>query len=307
MKDHVEVCPLSRRTMRPVSQSLQLGIRFFHIPIPALPTVFLTVHLPLPAAIRAYPVPHVFPSGADPSFTPVVICPRVVIGKDLHLTTHLLVQAYQHLWLVWDDDACQRFTYVGRIRSSLAPLRLGVSRIRLTSRFDAPSKSEGTLSLKLHTTPLPASHVQVGNGWWNNRFHQFISPPVKQKSMRLAGRTAEIPLLCLARLVHLGITRLVGVLGGAGRPDDGGVHDGSGLHLETTALQDRADLGKQGLAQLVVIEQAAKLEHRGGIGHRASGTGSAPRSMPTKRRRLVLSYSASSQARSARLNQCWMK
>jgi hypothetical protein len=51
--------------------------------------------------------------------------------------------------------------------------------------------------------PLPASHVQVGNGWWNNRFHQFISPPVKQKSMRLAGRTPEVPLLALLGLVHM--------------------------------------------------------------------------------------------------------
>ena len=44
----------------------------------------------------------------------------------------------------------------------------------------------------------------------------------------------------------------------------------------------------------------------------ASGTridleASRPRSMPTNRRRLALSYRASSQARSARLNQCWMK
>ena len=82
MKDHVEVCSLSRQAMRPVSPSLQPGVRFFHFPIPALPTAFLTVRLPFLAAIRAYPVPHAFPSGSDPSFTPVATCPRVVIGKD---------------------------------------------------------------------------------------------------------------------------------------------------------------------------------------------------------------------------------
>lgn len=122
------------------------------------------------------------------------------------------------------------------------------------------------MSLKLHTMPLPASHVQVGNGWWNNRFHQFISPPVKQKSMRLAGRTAEIPLLALAGLMHLGVTRLVGVLGGAGRANDAGVHDGASVDPEAALLQLLPNLGKQGFAQLVVIEEFAKLQQGGGIG-----------------------------------------
>lgn len=38
-----------------------------------------------------------------------------------------------------------------------------------------------------------------------------------------------------------------------------------------------------------------------------SGTGSPPKSIPTKLRRLALSCRASSHDRSARLNQCWMK
>ncbi|WP_220235567.1 hypothetical protein, partial [Marinomonas foliarum] len=63
MKDLVEVCSLSRRVMfQPVFSRLQRGIRFFHIPLSAVPTMFLTVHLPTMAVLRTYPVPHVFQS-----------------------------------------------------------------------------------------------------------------------------------------------------------------------------------------------------------------------------------------------------
>jgi hypothetical protein len=63
--------PLSRRAMyQAVSRPLQPGVRFFRIPLPAVPTAFLAVRLPLPAALWAYPVPHEFPSGADPSSSP---------------------------------------------------------------------------------------------------------------------------------------------------------------------------------------------------------------------------------------------
>jgi hypothetical protein len=79
---------------------------------------------------------------------------------------------------------------------------------------------------------------------------------------------AEVPLLALPGLVHLGVTRAFGVLGRAGRTDDGGVHDGAGLELEAALLQDLADLGEQLLAQLVLIEQPAELEHRGGVWYR---------------------------------------
>lgn len=51
MNDHAEVCPLSCRIMfQPVSFPLQKGICFLRTPLPTGPTVFLAVHLPLPAA-----------------------------------------------------------------------------------------------------------------------------------------------------------------------------------------------------------------------------------------------------------------
>jgi len=59
-RDLREVCPLSRGMLfPPLSIRLQDGLCFFPIPLPALPSAFLTVRLPeFPAAIRAYHVPQ---------------------------------------------------------------------------------------------------------------------------------------------------------------------------------------------------------------------------------------------------------
>jgi len=76
MNDRTEVSSLSRPTMfQSVSSPLQESIRFFRIPIPAVHSAFLAVRLPLPAALRAYPVPLKFQSGADLSFSPAVYRP----------------------------------------------------------------------------------------------------------------------------------------------------------------------------------------------------------------------------------------
>lgn len=69
----------------------------------------------------------------------------------------------------------------------------------------------------------------------------------------------ESPLLALPGLAHLWISRLVCVLGPARCADDAGVHDGAGVDLEASGLQFLPHLGKQGLAELLVIEQSAKL------------------------------------------------
>jgi hypothetical protein len=79
MNDRAEVCPLSRRAMsQPVSRPLQPGIRFLRIPLPTAPTAFLAVRLPLLAGLWAYPVPHEYPSGADPSASPAVVLSMMV-------------------------------------------------------------------------------------------------------------------------------------------------------------------------------------------------------------------------------------
>jgi hypothetical protein len=54
-------------------------------------------------------------NNVDPAFPPVMflsLCPQYVIEQP---TTHLLVQACQHLWLVKNNEVYQQFTYVGPI------------------------------------------------------------------------------------------------------------------------------------------------------------------------------------------------
>jgi hypothetical protein len=81
MNDHAEVGPLSRPAMfQPVSFPLQKGVRFLRTPLPAASTAFLAVRLPLPATLRAYPVPHEFLSGADPSFSPAAYLSTMAHG-----------------------------------------------------------------------------------------------------------------------------------------------------------------------------------------------------------------------------------
>jgi hypothetical protein len=77
----------------------------------------------------------------------------------------------------------------------------------------------------------------------------------------------KVPLLTLPRLMHFGVSRLVRVLRGTGRTDDGGIHDGAGANLQATPLQYLADLGEQLLSELVALQQPAKLQQRRAIRH----------------------------------------
>ena len=67
---------------------------------------------------RAYHVPLEYLPGLGLAFLPVVLQLRQEKTKHLYLTTYLLVQAYQHLWLVSFDDIYQRFTSVDPTKSS---------------------------------------------------------------------------------------------------------------------------------------------------------------------------------------------
>ena len=59
---------------------------------------------------RAYHVPLEYLRGLGLAFLPVVSQLRQVSTQHLYLTTYLLVQASQHLWLVGNDDIYQQFT-----------------------------------------------------------------------------------------------------------------------------------------------------------------------------------------------------
>jgi hypothetical protein len=78
---------------------------------------------------------------------------------------------------------------------------------------------------------------------------------------------AVVPLVALLGLMHLGVSRLVGVLRRAGCADQRGIHDGARPQRKAAALQHPTDFGKQLLAQIVLLQQVAKLQHRGLVGH----------------------------------------
>jgi len=67
--------------------------------------------------------------------------------------------------------------------------------------------------------------------------------------------------------MHLGIACFVLVLGRGRGINDAGVHDGAAGHLQALAVQVAADFFKQPPAQVMLLQQVAKLAHGGLIGH----------------------------------------
>ena len=82
-RDHVEVSALSREaTFKPLSRPLQPGVRFFHDPLPALPTASLTIGLPAVLCGRRYGLTLFHSSNRNslgPAFPPVALRRRVPV------------------------------------------------------------------------------------------------------------------------------------------------------------------------------------------------------------------------------------
>ena len=64
---------------------------------------------------------------------------------------------------------------------------------------------------------------------------------------------AEVPVLALAGLLHLGVTRRSGVFGRTGRRDDGRIDNGPGPQQQTTRFEQAANLIKDGSGQTVLL------------------------------------------------------
>ena len=109
---------------------------------------------------------------------------------------------------------------------------------------------------------------------------------------------AKVPLPGFESLVHLWITRFVLIFGGTRCGNNGGIHDDAAAQLQAVSLQQLTDPGKDGCAQVVFLSRWQKFSKVV-----ASGTPSRPRSTLQKSLKAAMSYSASSQASSARLNQ----
>ena len=72
---------------------------------------------------------------------------------------------------------------------------------------------------------------------------------------------AEVSLVLLS-LMHLGIARLVGILGRRRRIDDRGIDDRTGRNLQPFGREMTLHLIKQPPAQIVRLEQMAEAAHR---------------------------------------------
>lgn len=74
---------------------------------------------------------------------------------------------------------------------------------------------------------------------------------------------AKEPLAVFVCAAHLGVARLVFVLGAGWGVNDGGVHNGAALEDEPALAQVDVDPGKQGVGELVGFQQTAKIEDGG--------------------------------------------
>jgi hypothetical protein len=125
--------------------------------------------------------------------------------------------------------------------------------------------------------------VYVGGGG-HHRMHELGL--AIRADMRLH---AEVPLVALLGLAHLGITLFVFVFGRGRGIDDGGIIDRPRADLQALRLQMLTDRGKQALAQVMCFQQMTEFAFLV-----SSGAGSRPRSMPRHARSARESYSASS-------------
>jgi hypothetical protein len=89
----------------------------------------------------------------------------------------------------------------------------------------------------------------------------------------------KIPRVAFFGLMHLGIARLLGVLGRGRRIDDGRIDDRAGSHFQALGGQVPLHLVEQPPAQIVLLQQVAEAAHRRFIRHRLS-----PKSLPSRRR-----------------------
>jgi hypothetical protein len=108
-------------------------------------------------------------------------------------------------------------------------------------------------------------HRTVGDIGWRHdcRVDQFRA--AVDAKMRLH---AEIPLVALLRLMHLGVARFVGILRRRGCVDDRRIDNCAGGTLQPLGRQLPPDLIEQPAAQIMLFEQMPEPAHRRLVGHR---------------------------------------
>jgi hypothetical protein len=124
----------------------------------------LAVCLPFPAALRAYPVPHKFQSGSDPSFSPAASCPWCLKREKV---TPCCIPFGSSLSARLACFPLRRLSEVHICWSSpLVPSASPPSCWQISPPLAARCTGYpvATLSPELHTESSPTPHVRVGNG-----------------------------------------------------------------------------------------------------------------------------------------------
>lgn len=165
----VEVCLLSHRMMlscdstpiRSITDRPSLSPRSFTRSPIGLPCGWLSISF-LDGKLRAYHVPRLCQDEDDLSSTPVVQHLRQGNAQPLNLTTHLLVQACQHLWPVLRSRSLRRFTYIGHFIQSWLPTASVLAVTTFSHDKVVTLMGKASLSQRLRTPPLPVTHALIG-------------------------------------------------------------------------------------------------------------------------------------------------
>lgn len=118
----------------------------------------------------------------------------------------------------------------------------------------------GFLPLQQMRQGLAVMHIGSGECHRMDELDLAVRPNVRLH--------AEMPLIALLGLLHFGVARFLLVLGRGWGADDGGVHNRPLGNLEAAPVQVASDFLEDLPAQIVPLQQMAKLAESGFIRHR---------------------------------------
>ena len=176
-----EVCPLSRGVMsKLLSAPLQGGLRFLPPPLPAAPSPPLRLAFPhgratgLPrSADVTERVRSCLWAGGTSSTAEEQRAPapgHIPFGPSLSAASGFDTKE-PHLACL-TSRPLRHFTWVDHTTPSWLPTALLLAVAVSAHTYAASPKAEATLSRRLRTPPLPATHAAVGYSWQNRRLCQ---------------------------------------------------------------------------------------------------------------------------------------
>ena len=170
-----EVSPLSRGVMsQPLSDPLQVGLRFLPRPLPAAPSAHLAAGLPSREDDGLTTLHRWNPRGLGPALTPVALHLRRMSLQHPDLATYHFGPSLSAPLACLCLRRLRRFTWVGRTTRPWSPTA-AVLAVAISARAPiATLAGEDTLSRGLRTPPLPAAHASVGDCWQNSRCRHLL-------------------------------------------------------------------------------------------------------------------------------------